>query len=204
MPAEMSAVAEAGTGASPAKNAAISSCDLVASGEDAPRYMALARADSAGRAWCVAGRGSGDCRGAQGVGEHRDDPVVSWSSVRKCNTATSSNTSGRPRSIAPVAAAPAKILARLAQAAEDRGHAVAGGEQGVGVAQRDPVVVDIHHRRAGDHPAGHLVHVVHGGQAAARVGELAQALLRAIAHPRPRNRRFCRAIQALPGKARSS
>ena len=66
----MSAVAEAGTGpsgrhkvvatspggtrSSPAKNAAISSCDLVASGEDAARYMALARADSAGRVWCVA------------------------------------------------------------------------------------------------------------------------------------------------------
>jgi len=143
----------------PAKNAATSAYDLVASGEDALRYMSLARADSSGSTSCEA------CE-----------------RIRKLPGGMASrNTVTRPRGILLVGDevqergeqhhhGPAQVdhaagrgvgqdLAGFAHIPPDGGDTRAGGEQRVGVGKGHPVVIHVHHGRAGDDAAGYLVHV---------------------------------------------
>ena len=67
---------------------------------------------------------------------------------------------------------------RVADIPPDGDHAVPGGEQRVVVRYHDRVMVDVDDPRGGDGVPGDLVHAGRGGQAAAQVEVLRDALLR--------------------------
>ena len=67
---------------------------------------------------------------------------------------------------------------RVADIPPDGDHAVPGGEQRVVVRHHDRVMVDVDDPRGGDGVPGDLVHARRGGQAAAQVEVLRDALLR--------------------------
>jgi hypothetical protein len=79
-------------------------------------------------------------------------------------------------------------LAWFAGIPPDRRDTWAGRQQRARMAEGHRINIDIDHGCLGDDPPGDLMHVVHGGQAAADIQELADALLGAVAY-RPHHER---------------